>query len=74
MSADELIEQYVKMFGDLPPADMVISYYDKIYLDLIEMAISDREPITPEVLEQAIGNKPYDRDSGKKLTNFKKQG
>ena len=73
MNSDKIIEEYIRTFGKLPPADAVIDYYDDFYINLMKLAINDKEEITPEVLEQAIGNKPYDRTEERKLTNFKKR-
>lgn len=73
MDNDKIIEEYIRMFGKMPPADMVIDYYDDFYINLMKIAIHDREEITPEVLELAIGDKPYDRTEERKLTNFKKE-
>lgn len=71
MSKEKIIEQYIEMFGELPPADAVISYYDGFYIDLMEKAIKSEEKITGEILEKAIGNNPYDY-SLKRFNNFKK--
>ena len=57
---DAVIEKYVEIFGELPPADTVISYYDEFYINLMKDAINNKRPITPEILDKAIGEQPYD--------------
>ena len=58
---DELIEKYVAKYGKMPPADMVVSYYDPFYQMLIEEAIAEGgKEITPEVLEKELSKMPYD--------------
>lgn len=57
---DEIIEEYIKKFNELPPADIVISYYDDFYQDLMKKAIKDNKKITKETLEKAIDPKKYD--------------
>lgn len=57
---DKVIEEYISVFGELPPADIVISYYDDIYQDLMKKAIKDNKKITRETLEKAIDPKKYD--------------
>lgn len=63
MNEEKIIEEYVKKFGELPPNDAVISYYDELYQKLMEKSIETNRPITPEILEKAIGDKPYDIDT-----------
>jgi len=62
MKEEELLKQYVNKFGKLPPEDVIISYYDDLYQDLIEKALEANKEITPEALDKAIGDKPYDVD------------
>lgn len=57
---EELLKEYLDKFGELPPNDEVISYYDDLYIKLIEDALKSGNKITPETLEKAIGNEPYD--------------
>ena len=57
---EKLLEEYIKMFGKLPPSDEIISYYDDLYQDLLKKAVENIEEITPQTLEKAIGDKPYD--------------
>ncbi len=63
MKEEEIVKEYVKMFGKLPPEDAVISYYDDLYQELFKNAIKENKEITPEDLEKTIGNKPYDYES-----------
>ena len=70
MNEDKIIEQYVEKFGEMPPADMVISYYDEFYQKLMKKAIEENKIISPEVLEEAIGNQPYDYDPSQKNKTF----
>lgn len=63
MKEEEIVKEYIKMFGKLPPEDAVISYYDELYQELFKKAIKENKEITPEDLEKAIGNKPYDYEN-----------
>ena len=47
---DKVIKEYISVFGELPPADAVISYYDKFYQDLMKKAIKSGKKITAETL------------------------
>lgn len=60
MKEEEIIKEYLEKFKKMPPNDEVISFYDDFYQDLMKKAIEKNEEITPEILEKAIGNKPYD--------------
>lgn len=60
MKEEEIIKEYLEKFEKMPPNDEVISFYDDFYQDLMKKAIEKNEEITPEILEKAIGNKPYD--------------
>ena len=60
MSEEEVIRTYLEKFGKLPPNDAVISYDDELYQELMKKALETGKEITPETLEKAIGNKPYD--------------
>lgn len=60
MSEEEVIRTYLEKFGKLPPNDAVISYDDELYQELMKKALETGKEITPETLEQAIGNEPYD--------------
>ena len=60
MNNNELLEQYYEMFDELPPRDVVISYDDDFYQELLKKAISTKTKITPETLEKAIGDELYD--------------
>lgn len=72
MDKDVIIEQYVKMFGELPPTDMIFSYYDENYQELMKDAIEKNKKITPETLDLFLDNKPYDVVESKKFSKFKK--
>lgn len=62
---DLLLQDYLDQFGELPPADMVISYYSDFYVELIKSAIQTGEKITPKILENTIGDMPYDVEESK---------
>ena len=57
---DKVIKEYIGVFGELPPADVVISYYNDFYQDLMKKAIKSGKKITAETLEKAIDFKKYD--------------
>lgn len=57
---DKVIKEYIGVFGELPPADAVLSYYDNFYQDLMKKAIKSGKKITAETLEKAIDLKKYD--------------
>lgn len=60
MDANKIIQEYLIKFEEMPPMDAVISYEDDLYLNLMQEALKTGNPITPEMLENAIGNEPYD--------------
>ena len=71
---DELLKEYLDKFGELPPNDEVISYYDDLYIKLIEDALKSGNKITPETLENAISNEPYDYVSeSEEMEDFEEQ-
>lgn len=57
---DQVIKEYIDVFGEMPPADAVISYYDNFYQDLMKKAIKSGKKITAETLEKSIDFKEYD--------------
>lgn len=70
---EKLIEDYIKEFGELPPQDEVISYYDELYQNLFKEALEKGEKITAEKLESVIDLNKYDLvQDVKKFKNFKK--
>lgn len=70
--AKEIMAQYLEIFGDLPPRDIMISYDSDFYLDLIKKAIKTRKKITKEVFEKAIEGMPYDVVEEKPKRKFNK--
>ena len=64
---DKVIKEYIGVFGELPPADAVISYYDNFYQDLMKKAIKSGKKITAETLPQIIS---VLREKGYEFKNF----
>lgn len=62
MNEEKVINDYIDMFGKLPPRDMVFDYYDEKYQKLMQDAIKNKKEITPELLEKYLEDKPYDID------------
>lgn len=57
---NEIKENYMKMFGELPPLEMCASYEDEVYIDLMTKAISRGTPVTGDEVAEAFENIPCD--------------